>query len=277
MASLSSEVASMSVTDSSSLGDNLTAWEVVDGDYDYRKSLSVRPKFSSTSKPVLRVFKKGDVFLSVGPGKQGKAKEFTRHQLEDGAWVSSIERHSRICAVQISAEVYAKKKKAQDNRESDQQNAEEKQEQEKNDDLAAKFRLVEQLIAENSANTSTFEFTSENGNVPVPENRTTGQGTKSTTRFLKDGTWKTTERHSWSKEYMNGACWGGGYDLDVFGKYFCNVDGNVAGFVTKVNYNPQSSGATQDAEPTVPEVHDFIKGTYVNETLTFSFVGNLVK
>ena len=120
----------MSVTDSSSLGDNLTAWEVVDGDYDYRKSLSVRPKFSWTSKPVLRVFKKGDVFLSVGPGKKGKAKEFTRHQLEDGGWVSSTERHSRICAVQISAEVYAKKKKAQDNRESDQQNAEEKKEQE---------------------------------------------------------------------------------------------------------------------------------------------------
>ena len=275
MASLSSEVASMSVADSSSLGDNLTAWEVVWGDLNSR-TLSVRPKFSWGSKPVLRVFKKGDVFLSVGPGKKGKTMEFTRHQLEDGGWVSSSTPH-KVCAVQISAEVYAKKKQEQDKRESDQQNAEEKKGQERNDELAAKFQLVEQLIAENSANTSTFEFTSENGDMPVLENRETGAGTLSTTRFLKNGTWKTTESHSWSKEYMNGACWGGGYDLDVFGKYFCNVDGNVAGYVTKVNYNPQSSGATQNAEPTVPEVHDFIKGTYVNEALTFSFVGNLVK
>ena len=61
------------------------------------------------------------------------------------------------------------------------------------------------------------------------------------------------------------------------GNYFCDGDGNVAGYVTKVKYNPESSGATDDGDAIVPEVYDFIKGTYVNEALTFSFVGNPAK
>ena len=55
------------------------------------------------------------------------------------------------------------------------------------------------------------------------------------------------------------------------GNYFCDVDGNVFGYVAKVNYR---GGSMRSGKPTVPEVHDFIKGTcvHVNEALTFSFV-----
>jgi hypothetical protein len=63
MASLSSEVASMSVADSSSpIGDT---WEVVRGDEDYGRSLSVRTEISITST-LVRVIKKGQVFATVG-------------------------------------------------------------------------------------------------------------------------------------------------------------------------------------------------------------------
>ena len=134
------------------------------------------------------------------------------------------------------------------------------------------------MVTDNTANTSTFEYLSENGKPYVNEGgRSIGSGAVSTVTFLKDGTWKTTKNHSWSREEMNGACWGGGYTLDVSGNYFCDVGGNVAGYVTKVKYNPESSGATDDGDAIVPEVHDFIKGTYVNEALTFSFVGNPAK
>jgi hypothetical protein len=277
MASLSTEVASMSV------GDNLTAWEVVDYEYFFHTSLSVRPKIATNSKPIIRTLVKGDVFLSLG--KKTRDALNTRNKLEDGGWVSSKigvdggsddVRVSKTLCVQISAEEYAKKKEQQDKRESDKSKERKRTKKEANDalaaKLAAKFELVKQLIAENSANTSTFDYISENGNIPaLNEVRTTGRGTKSTIKFMADGKWNTTESHSWSKEYMNGACWAGGYKLDVFGKYFCSDDGTVAGYVTKVVFNPEGGGATSGDDPTVPDVHDLIKGTYVNETLTFSF------
>jgi hypothetical protein len=273
MASLSSEVESMSVADSSSLGDT---WEVVRGDEDYGRSLSVRTEISIKST-LVRVIKKGQVFATVcAPTRKGKY--YTRYQLEDGAWISQTEQGTddvgtikRVLAVKIPADVYAKKKAAQDA-------IEEKKEQEANEASAAKYKHVEQLVADNTANTSTFEHLSENDKPYVNEGgRSIGSGAVSSVVFLKDGTWKTTKNHSWSREEMNGSCWGGGYTLDVSGNYFCDVDGNVAGYVTKVNYNPQSSGATDDGDASVPEVHDFIKGTYVNETLKFSFVGNPAK
>ena len=275
MASLSSEVASMSVADSSSpIGDT---WEVVRGDEDYGRSLSVRTEISITST-LVRMIKKGQVFATVGAPTMGVNQYYTRYQLEDGAWISQTEQGTddvgtikRVLAVKIPADVYAKKKAAQDA-------IEEKKEQEANEASAAKFKHVEQLVADNTANTSTFEYLSENGKPYVNESgRSIGSGAVSTVTFLKDGTWKTTKNHSWSREESNGSCSGGGYTLDVSGKYFCDGDGNVSGYVTKVNYNPQSSGATDDGDASVPEVHDFIKGTYVNETLTFSFVGNPAK
>ena len=275
MASLSSEVASMSVADSSSLGDT---WEVVIGDTwdkDYGESLSVRTEISINST-LVRVIKKGQVFATVGaPTKKGKY--YTRYQLEDGAWISQTEQGTddkgnikRPLCLRIEADVYAKKKAAQDA-------IEEKKELKANEASAAKLKHVEQLVADNTANTATFEYLSENGKPYVNGGRSTGSGAVSTVTFLKDGTWKTTKNHSWSREEMNGACCGGGYTLNVSGKYFCDVDGNVAGYVTKVKYNPKSSGATDDGDAIVPEVHDFIKGTYVNEALTFSFVGNPAK
>ena len=276
MASLSSEVASMSVADSSSLGDT---WEVVIGDTwdkDNGESLSVRTEISINST-LVRVIKKGQVFATVGaPTKKGKY--YTRYQLEDGAWISQTEQGTddkgnikRVLAVPISADVFAQKKAAQDD-------IEDKKELKANEASAAKLKHVEQLVADNTANTATFEYLSENGKPYVNEGgRSIGSGAVSTVTFLKDGTWKTTKNHSWSREEMNGSCWGGGYTLDVSGNYFCDGDGNVAGYVTKVNYNPESSGATDDGDAIVPEVHDFIKGTYVNEALTFSFVGNPAK
>ena len=45
------------------------------------------------------------------------------------------------------------------------------------------------------------------------------------------------------------------------GNYFCDVDGNVFGYVAKVNYR---GGSMRSGKPTVPEVHDFIKGTCVH-------------
>jgi hypothetical protein len=274
MASLSSEVASMSVADSSSLGDT---WEVVLGDKDYGESLSVRTEISINST-LVRVIKKGQVFATVGAPTMWVNEYYTRYQLEDGAWISQTEQGTddkgnikRPLCLRIEADVYAKKKAAQDA-------IEEKKELKANDASAAKVKHVEQLVADNTANTATFEYLSENGKPYVNEGgRSIGSGAVSTVTFLKDGTWKTTKNHSWSREEMNGACWGGGYTLDVSGNYFCDGDGNVAGYVTKVNYNPASSGATDDGDAIVPAVHDFIKGTYVNEALTFSFVGNPAK
>ena len=280
--SLSSEVASMSVADSS-LGDNLTAWKVVDGDHrgpgwSGEKLLSVNSAIKDGT--LVRVLHIGDLFLTVGsPTMVGS--HYTYHQLEDGAWVLSTKRgmldertdkfEKKVLAVQISADVYTKEKKEQDA-------IEEKKEQDSNKASAAKLKHVEQLVVDNSANTSTFEHLSENGKPYVNEGgRSIGSGAVSTVVFLKDGTWKTTKNHSWSREEMNGACRGGGYTLDMSGNYFCGVDGTVAGYVTKVNYNPASSGATDDGDAIVPAVHDFIKGTYVNEALTFSFVGNPAK
>ena len=280
--SLSSEVASMSVADSS-LGDNLTAWKVVDGDHrgpgwSGEKLLSVNSAIKDGT--LVRVLHIGDLFLTVGsPTMVGRL--YTYHQLEDGAWVLSTKRgmldertdkfEKKVLAVQISADVYTKEKKEQDA-------IEEKKEQDSNKASAAKLKHVEQLVVDNTANTATFEYLSENGKPYVNEGgRSIGSGAVSTVTFLKDGTWKTTKNHSWSREEMNGACRGGGYTLDMSGNYFCGVDGTVAGYVTKVNYNPASSGATDDGDAIVPEVHDFIKGTYVNEALTFSFVGNPAK
>ena len=280
--SLSSGVASMTVADSS-LGDNLTAWKVVDGDHrgpgwSGEKLLSVNSAIKDGT--LVRVLHIGDLFLTVGsPTMVGRL--YTYHQLEDGAWVLSTKRgmldertdkfEKKVLAVQISADVYTKEKKEQDA-------IEEKKEQDSNKASAAKLKHVEQLVVDNTANTATFEYLSENGKPYVNEGgRSIGSGAVSTVTFLKDGTWKTTKNHSWSREEMNGACWGGGYTLDVSGNYFCDVGGNVAGYVTKVNYNPESSGATDDGDAIVPEVHDFIKGTYVNEALTFSFVGNPAK
>jgi len=236
------------------------------------------------------MIKKGQVFATVGAPTMGVNQYYTRYQLEDGAWISQTEEGTadedgahqledgswsyaikRVLAVKIPADVYAKKKAAQDA-------IEEKKEQEANEASAAKFKHVEQLVADNTAKTSPFEYLSENGKPYVNESgRSIGSGAVSTVTFLKDGTWKTTKNHSWSREESNGYCSGGGYTLDVSGKYFCDGDGNVSGYVTKVNYNPQSSGATEDGDASVPEVHDFIKGTYVNKTLTFSFVGNPAK
>jgi len=265
----------MSVADSPSLGDT---WEVVLGDKDYGKSLSARTEISINST-LVRVIKKGQVFATVGAPTMWVNEYYTRYQLEDGAWISQTEQGTddkgnvkRVLAVQISADVFAQKKAAQDD-------IEEKKELKANDASAAKLKHVEQLVADNTANTATFEYLSENGKPYVNEGgRSIGSGAVSTVTFLKDGTWKTTKNHSWSREEMNGACWGGGYTLDVSGNYFCDVGGNVAGYVTKVNYNPESSGATStERDAIVPEVHDFIKGTYVNEALTFSFVGNPAK
>ena len=275
-------MASMSVADSS-LGDNLTAWKVVDGDHrgpgwSGEKLLSVNSAIKDGT--LVRVLHIGDLFLTVGsPTMVGRL--YTYHQLEDGAWVLSTERgmldertdkfEKKVLAVQISADVYTKEKKEQDA-------IEEKKEQDSNKASAAKLKHVEQLVVDNTANTATFEHLSENGKPYVNEGgRSIGSGAVSTVTFLKDGTWKTTKNHSWSREEMNGACCGGGYTLDVSGNYFCDVDGNVAGYVTKMKYNPKSSGATDDGDAIVPEVHDFIKGTYVNEGLTFSFVGNPAK
>ena len=44
---------------------------------------------------------------------------------------------------------------------------------------------------------------------------------------------------------------------DVSGKYCCDRDGNVhvSDYVIKVNDNPQSSGATDDGDATVPEMY----------------------
>ena len=275
-------MASMSVADSS-LGDNLTAWKVVGGDHEGpgwsgEKLLSVNSAIKDGT--LVRVLHIGDLFLTVGsPTMVGRL--YTYHQLEDGAWVLSTESgqyddrteklKKKVLAVQISAEDYTKEKAAQDA-------IEEKKEQDSNKASAAKLKHVEQLVVDNTANTATFEYLSENGKPYVNEGgRSIGSGAVSTVTFLKDGTWKTTKNHSWSREEMNGACRGGGYTLDVSGNYFCDGDGNVAGYVTKVNYNPESSGATDDGDAIVPEVHDFIKGTYVNEALTFSFVGNPAK
>ena len=135
MASLSSEVASMSVADSS-LGDNLTAWKVVDGDHredDYFRGtplLSIRSGLG-TATTLIRDLQIGDVFVTVGaPTILGC---YTCHQLEDGSWISStigdIDGKKIPMALQISADVYAKKKAEQDA-------IEEKKELEANDEAS---------------------------------------------------------------------------------------------------------------------------------------------
>ena len=283
-------MASMSVADSSS--HPVAHWEIVLGDEDYGKLLSVRTE-SDINSTVVRMMKKGQVFATVAgaptiprPGsyytryqlvdggwisqtEQGTADEDGAHQLENGSWSYACE---RVLAVKISADVYAERKAALDAVAQDLL-------KQKNNVLAAKLKHVEQLVADNTANTSTFEYMTENGKPYVDESgRSIGSGGVNSVAFLKDGTFQTTKNHSWSREEMNGSCRGGGYTLDVSGKYFCDGDGNVAGYVTKVNYNPQSSGATEDGDATtVPEVHDLITGTYVNQALMFSFVSNPAK